>query len=165
MRRPSDLRLGSRDSQPCRIWNHWSCYSTGASSNHLSFGFWSRWTTRGLPWSAFGRRPGRHQSVRFLAQQGPECADRPRRGWSYVFYLIAGIALVPIIIGVTIVPPHGPRQSNPQAIKDRRIDWLGGFLITAGLCLFTYSLTESGITPKGWRAPRECPASFTCLSV
>jgi hypothetical protein len=45
----------------------------------------------------------------------------------------------------------------PGAQNDRRIDWVGGFLVTAAICLFTFSLTESGIAKKGWAAPRTLP--------
>lgn len=52
-----------------------------------------------------------------------------------------------------VVPADPPRLTASKG--DRRIDWIGGFLITAAICLFTFSLTESGIAAKGWAAPRE----------
>lgn len=51
-----------------------------------------------------------------------------------------------------VVPSDPPRTAGAE--KDRRIDWIGGFLVTAAICLFTFSLTESGIAAKGWAAPR-----------
>lgn len=71
-------------------------------------------------------------------------------GWQYLFYLLSAIAAILGVLAYFIIPPDKP---NPNA--DKRIDWLGGVLITAGLCLFTFSLTESGLTENGWRSPRE----------
>lgn len=53
--------------------------------------------------------------------------------------------------------PRRVRLHNGQAAEgpDKRIDWVGGALVTAAICLFTFSLTESGIASQGWRAPRE----------
>lgn len=48
-----------------------------------------------------------------------------------------------------------------DANQDRRIDWIGGFIVTAGLCLFCFSLTESGIAERGWSTP--CELTVVCL--
>jgi hypothetical protein len=77
-----------------------------------------------------------------------------RRGWTYIFYVIAGASIVPIVLGLTVVP-NDSRWFNQDPNTVAKIDWLGGTLVTAALCLFTYALTESGITPKGWSAPRK----------
>ena len=56
------------------------------------------------------------------------------------------------VIAWFAVPADPPSSTE----NDRRIDWVGGGLITAAICLFTFSLTDSGIAPKGWASPREC---------
>lgn len=71
-----------------------------------------------------------------------------QNGWQYLFYLLSAIAAILGLLAYFIIPPDKP---NPNA--DKRIDWLGGLLITAGLCLFTFSLTESGHAENGWRSP------------
>jgi len=73
------------------------------------------------------------------------------RGWTYLFYLLGGIAVIPITIGLLVIPKDDP--SLRKVDEDRRIDWIGGFIVTAGLCLFCFSLTESGIAEKGWATP------------
>jgi hypothetical protein len=73
------------------------------------------------------------------------------RGWTYLFYLLGGIAVIPIVIGLLVIPKDD--RSLRQVDEDRRIDWIGGFIVTAGLCLFCFSLTESGIAEKGWATP------------
>jgi hypothetical protein len=45
--------------------------------------------------------------------------------------------------------------------KVPRIDWIGGFLVTSGLSLFMFSLTQSGVVEKGWSEP--CKSFPVCL--
>lgn len=57
-----------------------------------------------------------------------------------------------LVLAWFVVPRDPPRM--PGAEADRRIDWVGGALVTAAICLFTFSLTESGIAKRGWASPR-----------
>jgi len=41
----------------------------------------------------------------------------------------------------------------PTGSKVPKIDWIGGFLVTSGLSLFMFSLTQSGVVEKGWSEP------------
>jgi len=71
-----------------------------------------------------------------------------RHLWSYLFLMLAGMALLPAIIGATVVPGdwlvHGPKPS---------IDWIGAGMITIGISLFAFSLTQSGVVVYGWKTP------------
>lgn len=78
-------------------------------------------------------------------------------GWSYLFYLLSAMVAILGILAYFIIPPDRP---NPSA--DKRIDWIGGVLITAALCLFTFSITESGHAEYGWRSPCK---SYSCFIV
>jgi predicted MFS family arabinose efflux permease len=80
-------------------------------------------------------------------------AERDSRGWSYLFFLVAGMALIPIVIGYFTIPKDVKRL--PGSGVDRRVDWIGGFLVTAGLSLFIFSLVQSGVVPRGWSEPCE----------
>ncbi|KAI9638984.1 major facilitator superfamily domain-containing protein [Dioszegia hungarica] len=85
-------------------------------------------------------------------------------GWSYLFFLLAGLAALLLAGAFFIVP------SDPDVGKkfDERIDWTGGLCVTAGICLFTFSLTESGIAVDGWRAsyvPALLATSLVLLAV
>ncbi|KAF7327956.1 Glycoside hydrolase family 38 protein [Mycena kentingensis (nom. inval.)] len=51
--------------------------------------------------------------------------------WHSPFYLIAGISTE----------------------KDRRVDWLGGFLVTAGLVLLVFVLSQGPVASNGWKTP------------
>ncbi|ORX35315.1 major facilitator superfamily domain-containing protein [Kockovaella imperatae] len=71
-------------------------------------------------------------------------------GWTYLFYIVAGISFVPLSIGIIVIP-RDRRQLGERGIL--HIDWLGGLLITAATSIFLFSLTQSGITEKGWSTP------------
>jgi MFS family permease len=80
---------------------------------------------------------------------GGGVAGAAKQGWQYLYFVLGGLALIPLIVGIWVLPKE-PKRTQPV---DKRIDWLGGFLITAALCLFTFSITESGVAPKGWATP------------
>lgn len=81
-----------------------------------------------------------------VAQSGPH-------GWKYIFYILAGVTAIPMILGFFTIPPDSAMRPPGQTKQDRKIDWAGGALITTGLSLFTFSLTQSGIAERGWRTP------------
>lgn len=80
---------------------------------------------------------------------GGGVAGAAPQGWQYLYFVLGGLALIPLIVGFWVLPKDPQRSGE----VDRRIDWLGGFLITAALCLFTFSITESGVAPAGWKTP------------
>lgn len=47
----------------------------------------------------------------------------------------------------------------PSTEPDRRIDWFGAFLITAGLVFIVTVLGQGEIAPQKWRTP--CMYSFS----
>lgn len=80
---------------------------------------------------------------------GGAMASAGGSGWAYLYYVLGGIALIPLVLGFFVIL----KDPQPDRPIDKRVDWFGGFLITAALCLFTFSITESGISKKGWRTP------------
>ncbi|ODN84846.1 hypothetical protein L202_00704 [Cryptococcus amylolentus CBS 6039] len=72
------------------------------------------------------------------------------RGWQYVFFVDAGLALPSLIGGVFLIPAEPARRSS---VANRKVDWVGAFLVTAGLSLFSFALTQSGVAVKGWSDP------------
>jgi hypothetical protein len=73
------------------------------------------------------------------------------RGWTYSFFLFAGVSLIPLVIAIIAVPRNSGHEEHPT--RDKRIDWLGAVLITAAMVLLLFCLAESGETPAGWRTP------------
>jgi len=41
----------------------------------------------------------------------------------------------------------------PSQEADQRVDWLGAFLITVGLILVVFVLSQGEIAPQGWKTP------------
>lgn len=46
---------------------------------------------------------------------------------------------------------HSLLMMTGLTMSVRRIDWLGAFLVTAGLVLILFVLAEGSIAPQGWR--------------
>ncbi|EIW66522.1 hypothetical protein TREMEDRAFT_70106 [Tremella mesenterica DSM 1558] len=82
---------------------------------------------------------------------GGAVADLGKHGWAYLFYIIAGLAAIPCLLGLWIIPSDH-RFLRAQA-GDRRIDWLGGGLVTTAVFLLSFSITESGQVASGWKTP------------
>lgn len=102
-------------------------------------------TERTIAFACFGLGNPIGASVGMLVGGGVSGINQ--HGWKYLYFVLAALAAVPAVLGMFLIP------SEPKRTVDKRIDWLGGFLITAALCLFTFSITESGIAPDGWKTP------------
>ncbi|OCF39009.1 hypothetical protein I317_07185 [Kwoniella heveanensis CBS 569] len=72
-----------------------------------------------------------------------------RKGWQYVFFMIAGSCLIPIIGGILFIPSD--TRPPCTSTSKRKIDWLGAGLVTVGLSLLMFSVTQAGIEEEGWR--------------
>ena len=70
--------------------------------------------------------------------------------WRSVFYVSAGIAALIAVGGLLTVDPDQPSEE-----KDKRVDWIGSALITCGLILIIFVLSDGAISPRGWRTPCE----------
>ncbi|RYP79073.1 hypothetical protein DL771_000051 [Monosporascus sp. 5C6A] len=71
--------------------------------------------------------------------------------WRWVFGATGGLAIVVTAAGIFCVPPPPPsavssKKSTASLLKD--IDWIGGFLVTAGLLAFMFALTQGNVV--GW---------------
>ncbi|ORY22692.1 major facilitator superfamily-domain-containing protein [Naematelia encephala] len=82
---------------------------------------------------------------------GGAVAGSGRHGWTYLFYILAACSLVPFTL-VLLVVPRDDRILRGIGI-DRRIDWVGGVMVTLSTSLFLFSIGQSGVTAKGWRTP------------
>ncbi|KAJ9099816.1 hypothetical protein QFC21_003816 [Naganishia friedmannii] len=66
--------------------------------------------------------------------------------WRSAFWCLAATTVLPFM-GTALFVKNRPILAE-QA--DRRIDWIGGFLFTAGFALLFYPLSQARSTPKGW---------------
>nr|XP_019002321.1 uncharacterized protein I203_04800 [Kwoniella mangroviensis CBS 8507]OCF65782.1 hypothetical protein I203_04800 [Kwoniella mangroviensis CBS 8507] len=87
------------------------------------------------------------------------------KGWQYLYFLIAGFGILPIITGIFYIPsdekttpPRGQLTDIPddpagKMEKSRKVDWTGAGLITVGLSLLLFSFTQAGLVDEGWKTP------------
>ncbi|KAF8627585.1 hypothetical protein AX17_006158 [Amanita inopinata Kibby_2008] len=68
-----------------------------------------------------------------------------KQTWRSAFYLISGLTLLYTILGWFAM-----NKDEPSMEMDRRVDWLGGFLITAGLVLIIFVLSDGEVAPNQW---------------
>jgi hypothetical protein len=90
----------------------------------------------------------------YLSQSSFCCVDRPfyrdSHGWRTAFYITCGIAIIPVIGAFWAVPSH-----RPEPGADRRIDFFGALLSTAGLVMLLYVFTSGPTASQGFRTPGE----------
>jgi predicted MFS family arabinose efflux permease len=70
--------------------------------------------------------------------------------WRWVFGAMAALAIIVTIAGIVFIPPPPPASVAQQKTMSlaRSVDWLGGFLITAGILGLLFALTEGNVV--GW---------------
>ena len=74
-----------------------------------------------------------------------------RHGWRKVFYILAGVAIIPMTAAFWALPSYRP---DPRA--DKRVDLLGALLSTGGLVMLLYVMTAGPTAQEGFRTPCEC---------
>lgn len=76
--------------------------------------------------------------------------------WRSVFYLAAGLSGGVLILGLFSIDADVPYSNAHGEKEDRRVDWIGAWLITTGLVLIVFVLSDGEIV--GWKTPCECPS-------
>ena len=66
--------------------------------------------------------------------------------WRSSFFLFAGLSFAAFVGGYISIDNDVPYQDI-----DRRVDWVGGFLITAGLVFICFALSDGPIAVDGFR--------------
>jgi MFS family permease len=73
---------------------------------------------------------------------------RSRTTWRSPFYLLSGLAVVVLTSGLFSIDADLPSKET-----DKRIDWIGAFLVTTGLVLIIFVLGQGEIAPRQWATP------------
>ncbi|KAH9072349.1 efflux transporter [Lactarius deliciosus] len=68
--------------------------------------------------------------------------------WRTPVFLLSGIALASMVLGFFVF-----EEDEPSTEEDTRVDWIGAVLITAGLVLIVFVLSDSPTARKGWKSP------------
>jgi hypothetical protein len=78
-----------------------------------------------------------------------------RQTWRSTFYLAAGLTGFYVLVGWFCID-----KDEPSTETDRRVDWLGGFLISAGLVLIIFVLSDGEVAPNKWATSCELSSSM-----
>lgn len=71
--------------------------------------------------------------------------------WTWVFWALAILAALVTVAGFFLIPPP-PTTLHAQGVKAKAtVDWVGAVLITAGLMVMLFALTEGNVV--GWSTP------------
>ncbi|KAI0789690.1 efflux transporter [Abortiporus biennis] len=68
--------------------------------------------------------------------------------WQTMFFIVAGLSVLCIAGALVFIDPD-----HPTTEVDRRVDWLGAFLVTAGLTFIVFILSDGEVAPRQWRTP------------
>ena len=68
--------------------------------------------------------------------------------WRSVFFLSTGLNVLCMIGGAFSID-----RDQPSTEVDKRIDYIGAFLVTAGLTFIIFVLSDGSIAPQGWATP------------
>ncbi|KAJ7704979.1 major facilitator superfamily domain-containing protein [Mycena rosella] len=66
--------------------------------------------------------------------------------WRAPFFLISGVAVLCALCGLFLIDPDVPSTET-----DKRVDWLGAFLVTSGLVFLVFVLGQGSSAPDGWK--------------
>ncbi|KZT22386.1 efflux transporter [Neolentinus lepideus HHB14362 ss-1] len=68
-----------------------------------------------------------------------------QKTWRSTFYFSSGLSFLTVIGALVSIDRDEPSQE-----EDKRVDWLGAALITSGLTLIVFVLSDGEIAPNGW---------------
>ncbi|KIM37309.1 hypothetical protein M413DRAFT_448602 [Hebeloma cylindrosporum] len=68
--------------------------------------------------------------------------------WRSSFYLLSGMTFLCFVVGLIFIDDDVPSEE-----VDKRIDWLGALLVTSGLILIIFALSQGKNTLQGWATP------------
>lgn len=75
--------------------------------------------------------------------------------WRSSFFFTAGIGLLSFIGAIISID----KDTHHKIESDRRVDWLGAFLVTAGLVLVIFVLSDGEAASNGWKTSCEYPTN------
>lgn len=84
----------------------------------------------------------------FGSAVGGVLTEYTAKTWRSPYYLMAGITFLSLLCGMYCVD-----RDKMSTETDKRIDWLGAFIVTAGLVLIVFVLGQGELAPNKWATP------------
>ena len=69
-----------------------------------------------------------------------------------MFWVVAGLSALCVALALLYVD-----ADKPNTESDKRVDWIGSFLVTAGLVLIVFVLSDGELAPRQWSTPCTFP--------
>lgn len=156
-------------------WYSRTCVSTFANSLDRICNFRGRFARRSSYWIASRWSTSSVDSVSVLAlhnvRNSNQCCDR--KTWRSTWYLLTGLSALCFVGGAVTIDKDLPSTEKDRCVSSkafyfvedselyqRRIDWIGAFLVTVGLIMIVFVLSEGSIAPHGWKTNCECASVF-----
>lgn len=79
-----------------------------------------------------------------------------RQTWRSTFYFTTGLTFLCLVGGIFAID-----RDLPSTETDRRLDWIGAALVSVGLVLIVFVLSQGEIASQKWRTP--CKQPFSAL--
>ncbi|KAJ7635334.1 MFS general substrate transporter [Roridomyces roridus] len=79
-------------------------------------------------------------------QIGAVLTQYTKSTWRSSFYLLAGLSFLCAIGGLLLI-----EADHPSTEPDKRVDWLGAFLVTVGLVFVVFVLSQGSLASNGWK--------------
>ncbi|KAJ6614831.1 MFS general substrate transporter [Mycena sp. CBHHK59/15] len=79
-------------------------------------------------------------------QIGALLTQYTKASWRSPFFLVTGVACLCALGGFMFIDPDVPSTEI-----DKRVDWVGAFLVTGGLVLLVFVLGQGSVAPHGWK--------------
>jgi formate/nitrite transporter FocA (FNT family) len=70
-------------------------------------------------------------------------------------FLFAGVSFAWMLLGFFAL-----EEDEPSAEEDKRVDWIGAVLITVGLVLIVFVLSDLPTAPYSWKTPCKSTSAF-----
>ncbi|KAL0949753.1 hypothetical protein HGRIS_009791 [Hohenbuehelia grisea] len=80
---------------------------------------------------------------------GGALTELTRPTWRSNFFVFAGLTVLSALGGIASMDADVPSLTE----SDRRVDWIGSFLVTAGLVLIVFILSQGEEAPQKWATP------------
>ncbi|PCH44103.1 efflux transporter [Wolfiporia cocos MD-104 SS10] len=100
--------------------------------------------TRSVAFSTFGA--GAPVGAAIGSAIGGVLTEVTKPKWRSMFFFQAGLSALVFLGGLLSFD-----ADLPSTEKDRHVDWLGAFLVTASLVLLIFILSDGSIAPNGWK--------------